>query len=385
MRQPVTCLLILLAGATILGFACGCSQRGVVAHSEAATLPPCPRLAVLVYDGRTTRAVVSSGNKVRVVPHISDVTGISWVPSASALLVATVSDVWRVEVARDLELQPVRVWTMSDIAGVPRDRGAVHNIACSPDGKLAAIEAESQIYLLNLRDPTEAPFALPESAPHSVGMRGQEPVWSPDGRYVAFQSFSRGESDICVYDLLQRRTQRVVTSAPDQTAHSPSWASDSVRIAYSRSRRVTTGLPPGSGAISLPPSLRIASVSAPSDVEILPADHWVRDPQWRPNSEEIVFAGTTRSRLQVVRSNGTDLHEVATPGLGPSWSSDGKWLTFCARPPPGKMSYIVVMRMSDGRKWTVLESVDHLYWPVLEPSAPKASGTPSPDHTDPEQ
>ena len=96
----------------------------------------------------------------------------------------------------------------------------------------------------------------------SKGMPGydNEPVYSPDGKYIAFHSMERAsfESDrnrIMVYDR-QQGSIRDITSGLDQTAHGSVWAPDSKSIIFASETKGTNQLyrvsldSPGAVAVS---------------------------------------------------------------------------------------------------------------------------------------
>ena len=74
--------------------------------------------------------------------------------------------------------------------------------------------------------------------PQSVRLRPQrlpaEPVWSPDGTRIAFESFREGNGDIYVMNADGSGLTRL-TSDPALDS-SPSWSPDGTRIAFESSR-----------------------------------------------------------------------------------------------------------------------------------------------------
>ncbi len=104
----------------------------------------------------------------------------------------------------------------------------------SPDGKWVVFEVRSrkdgtQLYLLSLEDADATPRRLTHA-----GTQNRGPVWSPDGRRVAFSSNRTKPSQICVLDMERGGEARALT-ALSTGASGPIWSPDGRWIAF-RSR-----------------------------------------------------------------------------------------------------------------------------------------------------
>jgi dipeptidyl aminopeptidase/acylaminoacyl peptidase len=147
------------------------------------------------------------------------------------------------------------IWAVRTTGGGPAWRLAEgSNGALSPDGRWVAFANDGQIY----RVPT-APG--PRANDIDKGVKpfiriwgtNNNPVWSPDGRRIAFVSSRTDHSFIAVYDVAAKKITYLSPSVDRDT--SPTWSPDSRRIAFVR----RPGTPfaqqsqPGSGGLGNPP------------------------------------------------------------------------------------------------------------------------------------
>lgn len=126
--------------------------------------------------------------------------------------------------------------------------GGNEQIAWAPNGQQLAFtlkdvedwaeSTNSDVFLVDIANPTQLKNI-------SEGMAGYDnnPVYSPNGRYLAFHSMERAgfESDrnrIMIYDL-ERGELSEPTSKLDQTAHSATWSADSEQLFFTSETKGT--------------------------------------------------------------------------------------------------------------------------------------------------
>lgn len=117
---------------------------------------------------------------------------------------------------------------------------AARTMELAPDGRSVLYVKDGQIHLAKV-DPGLA--SSQDDAPPLMrvfGVNGSDqayqaanrPVWSPDGRKVAFVSMRRDHSFVTVYDLASRKISYMAPSVDFDSA--PVWSPDGARIAFIR-------------------------------------------------------------------------------------------------------------------------------------------------------
>ncbi len=212
-------------------------------------------------------------------------------------------------------------------------------IAWSPDGtRLVAPVGAGQYVLVN-SDGT---------SPHVFN--GTLPVWSPDGRYVAYyasipdsqdesQQFSNGQ--VYAIDLMDTQTfqTRQLPHLPVLNAGALAWSPDGRALAVSAYQ---------GGSVRAEPvdSVVLAPLDGSSDRMVGQwIDGQVQQIAWSPDSQRlaVVFARLvaseqgviqpkSQSDVWVVNVDGSKAHEIGLNDGGlPSWSPDGKQLVYASQ------------------------------------------------------
>jgi Tol biopolymer transport system component len=149
------------------------------------------------------------------------------------------------------------------------------------------------------------------------------PVFSPDGRSVAFASDRGGSAQVWAMPRDGSGARRVTSDLG--AAERVSWSPDGARIAYAcLSSRL------GSGDDADNTDICTISATGRGERHVTP-DPVARDsqPAWSPAGGWIAFV-RDRADLMAVRPDGTDLHVVRLAGRGgwayPTWSPTGRSL-----------------------------------------------------------
>jgi len=154
---------------------------------------------------------------------------------------------------------------------------------------------------------------------------GLDPVWSPDGRRVAYRSTETG--GLWVAEVESGATVEVykVDRANAHTITAITWAPDSRRLAILDE------------VFSGSPELLVVALAQENPPQRLidPSGNWVSSPQWSPKDDQISFLWGLGERdggvqLRVVNLEGQQrqLAQGVFAGGSANWSPDGLWLIY---------------------------------------------------------
>lgn len=192
------------------------------------------------------------------------------------------------------------------------------------------------------------------------------PAWSPDGRHIAFQSTRAGSWDIYVMDADGRNQTRITTSPRDDTR--PTWSPDGTRIAFQSDRDFgqATRLQSGEIAFDFPwpvPYTNIYAINMDRSnlTRLTTAAAFERDPAWSPDGTHIAFLSARHEEitvaagpdLYVMRPDGSNVTRLTTtPGdeVDPVWSPDSEQIAFSLQQDGQRHVYVI---NSDGTNQTI--------------------------------
>jgi Tol biopolymer transport system component len=171
------------------------------------------------------------------------------------------------------------------------------------------------------------------------------PVWSPDGRRIAFSSDRGGArfSDIYVMNADGSRPRRLTRSPADDI--SPAWSPNGRRIAFVSDRGTTTS--------DYNTNIWVMNADGSRPRQLTSAVTAASDPAWSPDGRKIAFAaGTYTLQIYVMDADGSHLRLLTRARSGaaaPAWSPDGRKIAFtigarATSTPPDDPGKIYVMK-----------------------------------------
>ena len=194
----------------------------------------------------------------------------------------------------------------------------LRNADISPNGARAVFEARGEI----LTVPAEK--GDPRNLTNSPGVYEREPVWSPDGKSIAYFSDESGEYELHIrpQDGLGE-VKKIALGDKAQFYMAPRWSPDSKKIAYLDNHD-------GLWYIDLD-----ARKPVKVDLDTYRSDRNLT-PDWSPDSKWLAYAKTLKSGLSAIHlySLAGAKTEQVTDGLSdaghPVFDRDGKYLYFTA-------------------------------------------------------
>jgi tricorn protease len=226
------------------------------------------------------------------------------------------------------------------------------NIALSPTGKRAVVEARGEIFTV----PAEKGDV--RNLTNSSGSAERDPAWSPDGKFVSYFSDKSGEYKLVIESQDGITPPREITLQKPTHYYTASWSPDSKKILFT-----DTNL-----------NVWVVDV-ATGTAKVVGSDPWMVpqrtiNPVWSPDSKWVAYSSRLRSLYHAifVANVETGQTKQVTDGLAdavwPAWDASGKYLWFLASTDFGLRS-----------QWLDMTSYDHdenfgLYFAVLKQGEP---------------
>jgi tricorn protease len=194
----------------------------------------------------------------------------------------------------------------------------VTNMAISPTGQRAAVEARGEIFTI------PADKGDVRNITRSTGAADRAPAWSPDGRFVSYFSDASGEYRLVIAPQDGITPPREITLANPKHYYTPSWSPDSKKILFTDT------------------DLKVWVVDAATGAaKVVGSDPWMvpqrtLNPVWSPDSKWVAYASRLRSMYHAIFVSNVETgatHQVTDPladAVWPAWDASGKCLWFLA-------------------------------------------------------
>jgi Tol biopolymer transport system component len=152
------------------------------------------------------------------------------------------------------------------------------------------------------------------------------PVYSRDGRSIAFASGRLGLPEIFIMGADGSDVRRVTESPEGVYCDQPSWSPSGTQLAYTRHEKSTS-------------YIYVTNIDGDQALRITNAPDTESNPVWSPNGQWIGFrAGQDRAQLHIVHPGGQDAtrvtNDLKSGFTGLSWSPDQRFFVTQARREP---------------------------------------------------
>ena len=228
----------------------------------------------------------------------------------------------------------------------------VTNIAISPTGKRAIVEARGEIFTI------PADKGDVRNITNSSGSAERDPAWSPDGKYISYFSDKSGEYRLVIEEQDGLAPPREITLQKPTHYYTPSWSPDSKKLLFTDT------------------NLRVWVLDvATGQAKTVGADQWMvpqrtLNPVWSPDSKWVAYSSRLRSLYHAIFVTNVESGETKqitdnlADAVWPAWDASGKYLWFLASTDFGLAS-----------QWLDMTSYDHtetfgLYFAILRKGEP---------------
>lgn len=192
----------------------------------------------------------------------------------------------------------------------------INNSGVSPDGKRAVFAARGDIFTV------PAENGITRNLTQSSGAHDRNPVWSPNGKHIAYISDKSGEYEIYIISQDGTETAVKLTSNADTYKFKLAWSPDSKKLLWNDKEM----------------RLRYIDIESKKITEVTESKRWeINSFDWSPDSRWIAYddqAENDMSQIFLYSLESKESHELTDiwyHSSSPEFSEDGKYLFFVSK------------------------------------------------------
>lgn len=189
----------------------------------------------------------------------------------------------------------------------------IHSFSISPSGKRAIFDARGDIFSVPAENGTT------ENLTNTQGVREIYPVWSPDGKYIAYYSDQTGEYELYLLENKKGATPRQLTFNSKAWKYEAEWAPDSKTLVYSDRTMNLWLVDIASGKQTAVDQATMNEIRA---YAYAPDSEWITYTKESANGQSAVWV------YHIPSAKATQLTDDQFDDYNPVFSKDGKFIFF---------------------------------------------------------
>ena len=189
----------------------------------------------------------------------------------------------------------------------------IESVNLAPDGQRAIVVARGDLFSVPMKNGTERVLG------HTSNAHERDAVWSPDGKWIAYNSDESGENELYIRPQDGKGQPQQLTKSADTYYYAPIWSPDSKKLLWSDRKQRLRYADIGSKAVTEVAQDKFGEIES---YDWSPDSQWIAWSQPQENDQVQVFiASVATKQTTPVTGNWYSSGRVA-------FSDDGKYLMF---------------------------------------------------------